>query len=127
MLISTYPRSGTILLLLIFVAVFDSFGQDKRLFTKQASAETGVLFQNKVLESPELNIITYEYFYNGGGVANTAANDLAMILHEVKTLANTVNDDTMRPAILGAIEQSQNSLNELTVIKNRLLELTQNQ
>lgn len=66
-------------------------------------------------------------FYNGGGVANTAANDLAMLLHEVKTLANTVNDDTMRPAVLSAITNSQNNYNELAVIKNRLLELTQNQ
>ncbi len=76
MFISSYLRSGTILLLLILVAVFDSYGQDKHLFTKQASAETGILFQNKVLESPELNIITYEYFFNGGGaVAGDFNND----------------------------------------------------
>ncbi|ULQ56971.1 VCBS repeat-containing protein [Flavihumibacter rivuli] len=43
--------------------------QDERLFTSLSPAETGVLFQNKLVESAELNIITYEYYYNGGGVA----------------------------------------------------------
>ncbi|HLO81167.1 MAG TPA: VCBS repeat-containing protein, partial [Chitinophagaceae bacterium] len=68
MLISPYLRSCAILLLLIVLTDFDSFSQEKTLFSKQPSAETGILFQNKLVETPELNIITYEYFYNGGGV-----------------------------------------------------------
>jgi hypothetical protein len=37
-------------------------------FQRMAASETGIAFGNVVKESPGLNIITYEYFYNGGGV-----------------------------------------------------------
>ena len=30
---------------------------------------TGINFSNDLVETPKENIITYEYFYNGGGVA----------------------------------------------------------
>ncbi|MEO6639520.1 MAG: VCBS repeat-containing protein, partial [Ginsengibacter sp.] len=43
--------------------------QSSNLFTLLASAQTNVTFQNKLTETPEQNIIAYEYFYNGGGVA----------------------------------------------------------
>lgn len=39
------------------------------LFTRMSSEETGISFINKNTESPEQNILNYEYFYNGGGVA----------------------------------------------------------
>ena len=38
------------------------------LFKAIPADESGVQFVNIVKESPDLNIITYEYFYNGGGV-----------------------------------------------------------
>ena len=38
------------------------------LFKSLPASETGINFANIVKESPSLNIITYEYFYNGGGV-----------------------------------------------------------
>src|SRR4030095_9519502 len=38
------------------------------LFKLVPAAETGITFANVLKESPLLNIITYEYFYNGGGV-----------------------------------------------------------
>ncbi len=37
-------------------------------FKMLSSSQTGVTFANINKETPELNIITYEYFYNGGGV-----------------------------------------------------------
>src|SRR5256885_11804857 len=37
-------------------------------FNAVPAEETGINFANIVKESPTLNIITYEYFYNGGGV-----------------------------------------------------------
>lgn len=40
----------------------------KTLFKPVPSAESGVNFTNALRESPVLNIITYEYYYNGGGV-----------------------------------------------------------
>jgi enediyne biosynthesis protein E4 len=39
------------------------------LFTRMPAAFTGVRFENRVEDTPELNIFTYRNFYNGGGVA----------------------------------------------------------
>ncbi|GAB4417595.1 MAG: VCBS repeat-containing protein [Bacteroidia bacterium] len=38
-------------------------------FTLLSPAATGVDFQNTLTEGPNTNILVYEYFYNGGGVA----------------------------------------------------------
>lgn len=43
-------------------------GADGRLFTRLPSSYTGVRFENRLLESPRLNVFTYRNFYNGGGV-----------------------------------------------------------
>ena len=39
------------------------------LFELMPSDSTGVTFENTVTESPIANIMTFQYFYNGGGVA----------------------------------------------------------
>ncbi len=39
------------------------------LFTKLSSRQTGVSFKNIVQESEDFNVLTYGYFYQGGGVA----------------------------------------------------------
>jgi hypothetical protein len=39
------------------------------LFKLLPSKQTGVHFSNDIKESEELNVLNYEYFYNGGGVA----------------------------------------------------------
>ncbi len=39
------------------------------LFTLLPSDKTGINFKNNIVESPNQNVLTYEYFYNGGGVA----------------------------------------------------------
>jgi enediyne biosynthesis protein E4 len=39
------------------------------LFTLLAPEQTGVDFQNIINEGPNTNVLMYEYFYNGGGVA----------------------------------------------------------
>lgn len=41
---------------------------ERSTFEKISSAHSGVFFQNTLLESSELNVLTYEYFYNGSGV-----------------------------------------------------------
>lgn len=43
--------------------------QTSTLFTRIDQSVSGVSFNNSLKESETLNIITYEYFYNGGGVA----------------------------------------------------------
>ena len=54
---------------IIFIAV-SAFAQNPvpTLFKPIPADESGVNFANILKESPDLNIITYEYFYNGGGV-----------------------------------------------------------
>ncbi|MEM6766032.1 MAG: VCBS repeat-containing protein, partial [Bacteroidota bacterium] len=39
------------------------------LFTQMSSSQTGITFQNTLTEGLNTNILMYEYFYNGGGVA----------------------------------------------------------
>ncbi|HET9430025.1 MAG TPA: VCBS repeat-containing protein, partial [Chitinophagaceae bacterium] len=46
---------------------FDSFAQP--LFTMLPGKQTGIDFTNVIRENEALNVLAYEYFYNGGGVA----------------------------------------------------------
>ncbi len=39
------------------------------LFEWLSPEQTGVTFENRIEDSPSINVLTYEYFYNGGGVA----------------------------------------------------------
>jgi enediyne biosynthesis protein E4 len=39
------------------------------MFEELAPRKTGIRFQNRLKEDKQTNILTYEYFYNGGGVA----------------------------------------------------------
>jgi len=57
-------------LFLLFFTAFSIFAQNPPtpLFKSVPKSETGINFANMLKESPELNIIAYEYFYNGGGV-----------------------------------------------------------
>ncbi|MDZ7899739.1 MAG: VCBS repeat-containing protein [Arcicella sp.] len=43
--------------------------KEKTLFQKTDPSVTGITFANTLQESEEENILSYEYFYNGGGVA----------------------------------------------------------
>ena len=42
---------------------------DLPLFTRLSAEQTGVDFQNRIVEHEGFNVLEYEYFYNGGGVA----------------------------------------------------------
>ncbi len=57
-------------LLFIFITSLPAFTQQPPpvMFKSVPEIETGINFANMIKESPGLNIITYEYFYNGGGV-----------------------------------------------------------
>jgi hypothetical protein len=39
------------------------------LFTLLSPDQTGINFNNQLTEKPNINVLRYEYFYNGGGVA----------------------------------------------------------
>lgn len=46
-----------------------TYSQDGPLFESLSASKTGVQFKNVLDESPTANVLTYEYFYNGGGVS----------------------------------------------------------
>ena len=65
--------------LLIHLSI-NSKAQDKEpLFSPLPSDQTQINFSNTLSESVDLNIITYEYFYNGGGVAAGDINNDGLI------------------------------------------------
>jgi hypothetical protein len=45
------------------------------LFINLSPEKSGITFQNKIEESPSINILSYEYTYNGGGVAAADFNN----------------------------------------------------
>lgn len=54
------------------------------MFTRMESTQTNIDFQNTLIETMELNIFTYDYLYNGAGVAaadfnNDGLNDLYFV------------------------------------------------
>jgi enediyne biosynthesis protein E4 len=59
------------MLLAAVVIFFNSCKEEKlKLFTKLSSNQTGIDFQNTLTEdNPGFNILTYPYYYNGGGIA----------------------------------------------------------
>src|ERR1051325_1889642 len=46
-----------------------TFSQSKPLFTLVSAKQTGINFSNEIKEDEAQNVLAYEYFYNGGGVA----------------------------------------------------------
>lgn len=49
------------------------------MFEITNSDKTGILFKNQLTETEDQNILTYEYFYNGGGVAAADFNNDGLI------------------------------------------------
>ena len=74
----TYPRLISYCLMvcltfLLFACATEEKAEEKpmtsTLFERLKASESGVSFSNTITETEVKNIITYEYFYNGGGVA----------------------------------------------------------
>lgn len=57
--------------LFIFVGMFilSACGDNQTLFTLIPHTESGLDFENKLIPSDSLNVLNYEYFYNGSSVA----------------------------------------------------------
>src|SRR5437868_14888374 len=51
---------------------------DNHLFTLLPSSYSGLHFENRVQDSPQMNVFPYRNFYNGGGVAVGALNGRAL-------------------------------------------------
>jgi hypothetical protein len=66
------PRFSFLLRLLQFSFVVVGFAgcdQENKMFELKSSAHTGITFQNKLISNDSINLLNFEYFYNGGGVA----------------------------------------------------------
>src|SRR6267154_4520586 len=63
----------TFCVLILFAAGCKS--DPKTLFQLLPSTETGITFSNTIVETDSFNILTYEYIYNGGGVAISDFNN----------------------------------------------------
>lgn len=49
--------------------LFCSCGQEQKMFTRLSAAQTGIDFTNAITETKAHNVFTYQYYYNGNGVA----------------------------------------------------------
>ncbi|HUR65261.1 MAG TPA: VCBS repeat-containing protein [Chitinophagaceae bacterium] len=54
-------------LLLSMTGIYSAGAQ--KLFSLIPADTSGVLFNNEIIDSKELNVVSYEYFYNGSGVS----------------------------------------------------------
>ena len=71
-------RSFYLIVLLVVVGLMTFSCRDSvsnTLFAKKTSGQTGINFENKVTEDEQFNIMTYEYLYNGAGVATGDVNN----------------------------------------------------
>ncbi|WP_423146172.1 VCBS repeat-containing protein [Rubrolithibacter danxiaensis] len=62
-------RYSRLILLLTALSCYLSASGQKKMFESLASKNTGIAFSNDISETENLNVLAYEYFYNGGGVA----------------------------------------------------------
>lgn len=81
--------------LLCFVTAAPAVGQHP-LFEFLSPKQTNIKFENRISETENLNVLAYEYFYNGGGVAvgdinNDGLEDIFLVanMNENKLYLNT--------------------------------------
>src|SRR5688572_32516250 len=60
-------RNGCVAIVALLLV--SSCNDEKQLFQKRESKDSGVIFKNELNPTDDFNIIDYLYFYNGGGVA----------------------------------------------------------
>lgn len=77
------------LLALFFCIFLIGCQSNDTLFSLLDSTQTGITFQNTLTESESQNILSYEYFYNGGGIAaadfnNDGLTDLFFVGNQVE-------------------------------------------
>lgn len=70
----------TLFILLLLNCLFIACKQpDTFVFKKRTSQETGITFANRLINTPELNILNYLYYYNGAGVIAADFNNDGLI------------------------------------------------
>jgi enediyne biosynthesis protein E4 len=64
---------------LLFLLACSSDKRNQTLFTRLPSDETGIEFNNINVENEQINIFSYEYLYNGAGVATGDINNDGLV------------------------------------------------
>ncbi|MEB0263414.1 MULTISPECIES: VCBS repeat-containing protein [unclassified Mucilaginibacter] len=72
--LKTAVKVAVICIAVAFFAPALSIAQQP-LFKLLPGAQTGIKFSNDIVEKESLNVLSYEYFYNGGGVATGDINN----------------------------------------------------
>ncbi|MBC6368272.1 VCBS repeat-containing protein [Algoriphagus sp. AK58] len=62
-------KKFTIVPILVYLILLSSCQKDQRLFELKSPNDTGIEFNNEIIESDSFNILTDEYIFNGGGVS----------------------------------------------------------
>ncbi|MFA6086257.1 VCBS repeat-containing protein [Mucilaginibacter sp.] len=70
----TAYKAAVICIVEVCFVLTSSFAQQP-LFKLLPAAQTGIKFSNDIVEKESLNVLSYEYFYNGGGVATGDINN----------------------------------------------------
>jgi len=71
----------------IIISIFIFSCKEKTLFTEIDAEDSGITFANRIDENDTLNILTFEYVYNGGGVAMGDFNNDSLV--DIYFTANT--------------------------------------
>lgn len=69
----------TLWLAALFILLIACRREPETMFTLLDPADTGITFANSITETSELNILRYEYMYNGGGVAAGDLNNDGLV------------------------------------------------
>ena len=80
----------SIILIVLQFLLFGCSKEEKPLFKKLSSKQTGVTFTNQLTNSPQLNILNYLYYYNGAGVITADFNNDGLI--DLYCAANQAED-----------------------------------
>jgi hypothetical protein len=74
----------------LLALTLSSCSNDSTVFTQLPAEDTGITFSNKITESDTMNVLTFEYINNGGGVAIGDFNNDS--LPDVYFTGNQVNN-----------------------------------
>jgi hypothetical protein len=73
------PKMNRAVLLLLFPLILSCKKTETTLFESIPTSKTNISFINQLTETPQDNVLNYEYFYNGGGVAAGDFNNDGLI------------------------------------------------
>ncbi|MFN8357197.1 MAG: VCBS repeat-containing protein [Spirosomataceae bacterium] len=71
----SFRRVYPLFWIILPIGFFACSSGEKTLFEKIDPQQTGIQFKNQLTETENQNILAYEYFYNGGGVATADFNN----------------------------------------------------